>query len=367
MNESMAIYSQGAAQGLLQPQGAARESAFDGLAVSLSDDKDALVQDSCEELTFSKDNSRKTKLADRKTRGAGSRIERIRELYELYTRTLRGDSTGRAAGFASRARNMTAAQAYSQALSEFGSQGGFAALAYARDELKSRDPKASAIFEKAANLMYEGHRGEIDSGANVMREALHDAPASSSVFKSLRDYSDALLNFKNGGDMLAFVQERFKDDTDAGIGFLISALGADLGSDAPGADSALLESAASAMVKVRVINSSLRGMDALLSRLSKAGGQDISGTSATKVLQKLLRLDQERYISPSDVRSLLSEVRTKDPEQEVLLCQDLAAALRSLPDEAYGTLAVRGAVADAAQKLIDSCIAKEDEWLATKH
>ena len=105
MNESMAIHSQGAAQGLQQPQGAARESAFDGLAVSLSDDKDSLLQDSCEELTFSKDNSRKTKLADRKTRGAGSRIERIRELYELYTRTLRGDSTGRAAGFASRALN----------------------------------------------------------------------------------------------------------------------------------------------------------------------------------------------------------------------------------------------------------------------
>ena len=164
--------------------------------------------------------------------------------------------------------------------------------------------------------------------------------------------------------MLHYIEKKFgADKVDAGIDFMFEALSADLASVNQSQEQVLLESVGTSLSLARSINGASVILNSFVERFDKIYHLDSGNLNGFSLLERMLKLSEQKFIQTSQVRSLYTEVPKQDPETEVLMAQDLLNKSRELGSEVFFGVENRAHVIDAVQSLVDKLIEKEDEWL----
>lgn len=330
------------------------------LSVSVESSPLSKLADAAEELTFAKDNSRQTKLSDRKQKvQQDSLAEKIKKLQELMQSTVKDKDKGEklATKWQQKGNIKDLAQ---EALDLQGNASEAYALLLSLAEDALGDYK-EALVKASEHLMQENSQ-EILASLNALADA--------SVFlghelEAAHTYSNLISDFKEPLEMLSYIQEKFPANFDKGLDFLIKALGSDLQAAEPSSEKVALEAVASGLDKVRILNSGRSLLDNLVKRLEDVHYLDVSSLDTTDMLKKLVNLANVKFVTHLDVASIVANVKTTDPEQEVLLAQELFSTIRNCSSQLFGSDTQRLAVLEATQKLVDEKIDREDQWLAT--
>lgn len=314
-----------------------------------------------EELTFARDNSKQTKLADRKQKQAeDSLAEKIKKLQELMQFSV--NDKGKAESLIAKYKQHRDLKELIQnaAALQGGAAEAYALLLSSADE--AEDPEDKLVLKNAADALMASNSEDILAVLNTISDAQESFRGQE--LKVVQIYSDVVSSFKEPVDMLIYIEKNFAGNFEKGLDFLVKALGSDLQAATPSREKVALESIASGLDQVRILNSGRMQLENLLSRLESVHNLDISKANSTQMLRRLVDLSSVKFITYIDVSSLVSSIKAPDPEKDVLMAQELFSALRNCSSQLFGGDEKRMAVLDAAQQLVDEKIAKEDEWLA---
>ncbi len=337
-----------------------------GYEIDMAELLDSALEDAQEEVTFGKDNSKQTKLARRQQRNSELRFEEsMKKLREaMKTKVSSNEKSSDLKNMAQRSETkpddlIKRLLSYNQGHSAED----YALLLDLADEAK--DPREANLFKEAAEILYNENKGSINAVINAIDVNAGNF-AGYTPLENAENYSDALINFKDSYQMLDYIEKKYGTNIEEGLDFMNKALGADLDSAQKSHEAEFLQSVALGLGQTKQLYSAYSHEKDLLDRLSKTLGVDVSNFDKIAFLRKVGDLSNTSFVNPSDVRNLLSSINTADPEQEVILCQELSRALHSMSDIVYGSNEARGRINDALARLIDDKIALEDEWLANQ-
>lgn len=336
-----------------------------GNEVVVQKDEQSKLADAAEEMTFARDNSRKVKLSDRKQSGpAKTQTEKAKSLSQKMKSST--DNKKKSEKLKSRAQQPDTDEEdlEDEALQLFIEPAeAFAALQEGAENAQSDEERE--LFKKAAANVLKDHGSRVNALLNALDDSEKAQNATGQdALQNARNYTEIVCNFTQARQMLDFMTKSYGDKVEEGLNFMYRALGADLESSNPSHERALLISVGNSLDFARMLNSSLKQVQDLLNRLDKVHGLNTTGAKQTDVLNRLVNFADSKFIAPLEIRNLVSEVKTQDPEQEVLLTQELLKMLRDCPDSLFSGNANRASVMEAAQRLVDEKIALEDEWLA---
>ncbi|MBO8416312.1 MAG: TyeA family type III secretion system gatekeeper subunit [Proteobacteria bacterium] len=345
-------------------QGAAVGS-LDGMGVVCDDDPLASLQDSAEELTFARDNSRQTKLADRKQKSARALMEenlkRLQQVQQSVMQTENAEKHNLLNKL--KEQNKVSAEEILKALSGFKSHcsSDYAFLLNAAEQ--ELDPDFKALLEQAASQLFTEHEADIKAAANSLTalEGQDFAPA----LALSQTYSELAASRHEPADLLSYIEKQYgKENISSGIDAMFKALAADLAASSPSHETGLLNDLASSLGKTKTLHTSLRQTENFVDRLQRVHHFPIKDLKAGALLEDCLKLSTARFVTAPQVHQLYNKnVVLKDPEQEVLAAQELFSLLRTLPLELFDNLEARNRLVDGTQKLVDDLIDKEDAWI----
>ncbi len=336
-----------------------------GMRVETAEDPVSALQNSAEELTFSRDNSRQTKLADRKQKSARTAQEELlKRIQQLQQTVEHADNDAKKQAL--RRFRESGSKDPKQLLSGLNSLGGHASADYAfllNEAEATVDEQEKQLLQQAAADLFAANSADIQAVLNTLPELAHEDFAPGLLIS--QTYSELAAKPHEPAELLRFIGEKFgKEHLSAGIEAMFRALASDLHSAAPSRQTELLNDIASALGQTKTLNASLGLAGEFTSRVTGVLGLKTEGLSPDKLLGSLLNLSQNRFIAPLHVHNLYkNEVAAQDPEQEVLVGQEFLKMLRKLPIELFDSLEQRSKLVDATQKLVDELIDKEDAWL----
>ncbi|MGN0915854.1 MAG: TyeA family type III secretion system gatekeeper subunit [Succinivibrio sp.] len=345
-------------------QSANMTGTLSNMEVQIVDDPLSALEDSAEELTFCRDNSKQVKLADRKQKAGKAHVEELIEKFSKVTALYNNKDDNTRVRLLEVWRN--SGKSFKELLKSLEQSGSHASSSYVflKDQIeKQSDPHIKTELEKAADDLFKSKKSEILAAVNVvdLASSSHDLLDAHQLCTV---YSDIINKFSSPSQMLDFIEEKFnKDKQDQGIEFMIKALAVDLSSVDHSKDVAALEVVGSNLAKVRVLNSSKNMLETTSMRMKNAVGADNLELSGKNMLSRLLNLSQSRFIQSTQVRTVYEELPKQDPEKEVILAQELLNACRNLSVELFDETEKRETVMDAVQKFVDESIEREDQWL----
>ena len=331
------------------------------LSFSVDDSPFSKLANVAEELTFAKDNSRQTKLANRKQKQAeDSLVEKIKKMQELMHLSV--SDKGKIEKLLAKCNQQcTLKELIQNAIDLQGNAAEAYALLLSSSE-EAEDPEAKLALKNAADALMASNGGEILAVLNTISDA--HASFNGQELKVAQIYSSVVSSFKEPLEMLVYIEENFAGNFEKGLDFLVKALGSDLQAATPSREKVALEAIALGLDQVRILNSGRMHLEHFLSRLDSVHHLDISKSNSTQMLKQLINLASVKFITYIDVSALVSNIKAPDPEKDVLLSQELFSALRNCSSQLFGGDEKRMAILEASQKLVDEKIAKEDEWLA---
>ncbi len=337
---------------------------INGVAVEAPDIEQSIFEDSMEEMTFAKDNSRQTKLSLRKQKNAEQRLaEMLKKMQSAIMQKVNAksqidDIVRKASQVGTTPQELLGAlKGYSWHDAE-----SYAILKeLAEDE---KDPKKAELFRNAADLVYSESKSSITAVVNAM-DVSEDNFAGFSPLENAENYSDALLNFKDEFSMFSFILDKYGDRFEEGLDFINRALGADLEAAQASHEPEFFRAVSDGLSQAKILYSCWAHEELLLTRLDEVLGVDVKGFNKTDFIKNFNNLLTKSFVDSRDIRALIGDIQSKDPEQEVLICQELSRTLHNLSDVAFKSDEVRERVNNACTMLIDEKIALEDEWLQT--
>ena len=335
-----------------------------GAKVEVADDPQSALADSAEELSFARDNSKQTKLKDRKQRQAALNLqERIEKLKYAYETQTDNDDHSRRRTFVERFK--TEHKDLKAMLKELQQQGGHPASDYAF-LLSSADKESDADFAKIlrnlAQELYVSSKSEIDACLNSVETA--GSSNLLNTFDLCLSYSELSHQCNTPEQMLLYLEKRFgSDNVNNGIDFMFDALAADLAAVSQSQEPVVLENVGTSLSMAQALNGASKILDGLVTRFKNEYSLNTGKMSGFSILEKMLKLCTQKFIQSTQVRGMYSDIKTQDPETEVLLAQDLLNKSRELSTEVFSGVENRGNMIDAIQNLVDKLIEKEDEWL----
>ncbi len=331
------------------------------------DDPLADLTDSAEELTFSRDNSRATKLADRKQKSSEALSEEnLRRIKKALETVMQSDE---AKGNALRAMLQRFKQGDADAdviLSALRQSGGHCASWYAL-LLNAADEEDFPEFKQkltdAAAKLYAQNKSDIDAVLNSLG-AIEDETFAHPLAIS-ESYAELAAQSTDPEQILAFIEQKFgKSSIGAGMDAMFKALAADLSAAEPSRDTELLNNLAGYLTKTRILYSSIGQTENLVDRLSSVHSLKTGNLTGADMLHRMLELSKSRFVTTMQVHALYSsDVKPKDPEQAVLVGQEILKLVRTLPIEVFDSLEGRNHLLDGVQKHVDELIDAEDAWL----
>lgn len=335
-----------------------------GLSVQVADDPQSALADSAEELTFARDNSKQTKLADRKQRAGQARqeelIARIKRVQESAAAADNEAKTKALRQFKEQGGTVTAK--FLQQLAQLGSHpsSDYAFLLNAAD--RSTDPQEKAWLQQAADELFAAHQSEIQAVLNTLPPVTADWDGALHLSQA---YAEISARSHDAPELLAYIVKTFgPEQVHSGIDALFKAFAADLNSATPSRDPTVLNDLAGALGQTKTLHAALTLLDQFAERVSKVLMLPTSNFKSDHLLHNLLELAQNRFIAPLHVHNLYRhEIKTATPEEDVLLAQEFFAQLRALPLELFASLENRAKLIDATERLLDELIDKEDAWI----
>ena len=340
------------------------EGRLDGMTVEIEKDPVAAVQEAAEELTFVRDNSRKTKLAERRQKAhvEALMVEKAQAMYDLLVKFHNADFEAKKRVYDDiKRRGVTSSK---QLLSSLKELGGHPASNYAflvKTAQEETDPAQKELLQNAAEELFRESSREILASLNSV-EVSRESDLGDGIYLS-EAYSELSGNGDDPLKMLDFIAGKFGDDRiNEGVDFMLKSLGADISSPLSSQEPAVLEFVGRNLSTVRSLNSATQVMSRFTGRIDSAHGVK-NTVSPSRVLTGLLNLSRQRYINPASIRDLYSDVAKQNPEVEVLLAQDLLNSCRNLSTDLFDKDESRLRIIQAVEQLIDGLVDAEDAWL----
>lgn len=352
------------------------QGSFNGMSVSVvADDAATDLADSCEELTFGKDNDHETKLADRKQKSGLDKndyVERLKKVFRREDEQLKQEQTNKLVTFLKQgAKSRDDIEKFLKDLVDLSSGSYASAYAFLKtlsendqddDELKL-DPEQKALVKQAADLLYAQNKTQVDAQCNAL-DVIEDTDYAT-AFDLSKFYGNLATGEK---DELSVVNELSKmcgeDHLSDGIELMFKALASDLASASRSNEVNILNDVASTLTRAMSVNSGLAQTSSFVNYVKDELGIVGHKLNNSELLINTLRLSRQAFISPSAVHDLFkSKVPVKDPEQAVLVGQSFFKMLRQTSPNLYVSGDDRMKLISAAQQLLDQLIDAEDEWL----
>lgn len=339
-----------------------------GMSVTLTDDPVSALNDSAEELTFARDNSKQTKLADRKQKTRSSQIEeQLKKIKQAQKSIQNADNEA-----LKRVLKQWKGNSLPQLLQLLSQTGAHSSSVYAfllneaDAAAEQGDPALQETLTKAAEQLFAEHKAGITAVLNTLDAMPGGDDSAFAPLQLSQAYSDISSSAPTAESVLAYLQKKFgAERLDEGIDYMFTALAADLAADKPSQADTVLENVASALTRTRTLNAALHLSDHFVERLHSAlhlkTAPDFTGG---KLLADLLKLSGQRFVAGLHIQNLYArQVHTRNPEDEVLVAQEFLQYMRDMPEDLFAGAQDRSKMLEATQKLVDGLIDKEDEWL----
>ncbi len=236
----------------------------------------------------------------------------------------------------------------------------YALLVEAADS--AENDREQGEYEEAAERLFKKHSREITAALNTVDEC-EGAGTGLEPSDNARVYSNVACNFSSPREMLSYLTENFAGNFNEGMDFLVKALSADLNSINPSQGLVQLQAVGQGLDQTKVLYSGMTMMENFLSRLRDVHEIDTQGLSGMELLGRLMTLAEGRLINQLDLRNLFSEVKGRDPEQEVHIAQEFMETLRRCSTQLFPSAEAQGNIIGVAQRLVDEAIEAEDQWL----
>ncbi len=340
-----------------------------GNAVAMVESPMSLLADAAEELTFAADTTDDFELDERKERDEIDEAmeERVKKYQELMRETGEAEQLNQL-NDSIRAREGRE-HALRQARQRFPDPSdAWAALKEIRDELAgdaSTSPETlRGVDEALAELeALEGPaiRSGICGALNAKGFATLGAPSELGAL-----YRGAVCDFTDVNDLYAHIQKKYGNDFEAALSFLYKALASDMAADAPSMEKTHLEHVNAGFGELRSLQSARSLCVKLLDRWVAVHGVKDCPLNDMTLLGRIVGLRKEHFINGVQIAQLADEARAPDIEHKVLFLQELLNTARSFAPSLFDGNEGRMKVLDAVQDAVDSAIAEEDAWLASR-
>lgn len=336
---------------------------FAGVSVQVNEDPLNSLADIAEELTFAKDNSKQTELADRKQKMSSSDMaSKLKKLMEIVQAANNNDSSAQYRVLKEWWAQKGSIQALLQNLEKLGGRAasnyGFLLQAAEREA----DAELKEKLQQAAQELFEAKKSSIVASLNAL--SMLESTSFASALDLSETYSELATNPQESQDILAFLKERYgAENLQAGIDLMFKALSADLMAVQSSQEPEILNDIASKLAQAKNINAAL----SLFTDFAQKVEQQFACSSDFDPSDMLLRTVTTagtRFITPLQINELYHKgVETKNPEDDVILGQEFMRLVRRLSVDVFDSLEDRNKLLEATQKHVDLLIDKEDEWL----
>lgn len=323
------------------------------------------LQDSSEEMTFAFDNSKKTKLSDRKQRDKlDSMKDRILELSKIVSSVSDSKKDNLDRFFIKWSNDKTDSYNIQKDIQNLYKDVAhqYAILHSLYDTCDDLDLKNE--LKKALDSIYENNSSHILASLHSVDVADNYTFANpldlvSSYVKVSHDFSEAF-------DIINYLKDNYgKDHIQDGIDFLFKALFNDLNSQISSQDDIVLKTLASSLTRAKEINSALSAVNSFIDRVNTIHNIDATNLNAFTLLHDSLDLSENNFISTIAIRSLYKGIKEQDIVSEVLLSQEFKTMIQDLNLNLFKNIEYRTNFIEAINKYIDTLIQKEDEYLAS--
>lgn len=334
----------------------------------------SMIDNASEELTTSLESKSSDDFAikDRKRQGKGS--DSLLKAVQEYTEVMNDDN--RNAKRAMLSQVLRATQTKEEVLEKTAEQFSnktdawvtLSEIAKAYGEESPQPAGLNAILDAMETLETE-FGDEIRAGLKGALNASDFSDIGSAA--QLRDlYTTTVTVVAPPDTVLARLLEEYEDDDDLerAIDFLLSTLSGELDSAEPSMDKTHLQSVMGDIEKTQRLHSSHKLCTTALGRWKDQhkGGGEHNTLTPIEMMRDLISLKNETFISSSSIDNITDRADPQDIEREVLLLQEILAAVRKFPIMVFDNVENRVKVLGAVQEAVDDAIRREDEILFQK-
>ena len=191
----------------------------------LIDDPVSALEDSAEELTFCKDNSKQVKLADRKQKASKQHVEELIEKFSKATALYNNKDDNTRQRLLDAWKNSRGSfNALIKSLEESGSHAS-SSYVFIKEQLdKETDPHIKTELEKTTDDLFRNKKSEILAAVNIVDLAASNQELGD-TYQLCISYSDIINKFSSPSQMLDYIEQKFNaSKQDQGIDFMIKAL-----------------------------------------------------------------------------------------------------------------------------------------------
>ncbi|MET4580091.1 type III secretion system gatekeeper subunit SctW [Ottowia thiooxydans] len=196
---------------------------------------------------------------------------------------------------------------------------------------------------------------------NTIEVAKEGAPGPAGVVQFQAAYVDLVLGHATLAGALKLVLDQFGESgLEAGLSRLQRALGQDLAAARPSTEPAHLQNLVQDLYHLSVATTVLDGCHELLAQQKARFGLAEQG-QAIALMKDLVSLSSESWVSSDRFVRLAEKVGAQDVEPQINFLTGVKGLLRQIPPKVFADLDQRQSVFNAAQDALDAAIDREDE------
>lgn len=336
-------------------------------AVAIPDAR-SLLDSAAEELTFGASERVEKDLSKRKVgKEQHDHSVKIQAMIEQYLQKLPDLPIEKLELFLAYLKSqpdLTSAQIREEAKSRFGDVSHrYGALEFARESLADatgldglKDALATALDE----VLVE-HGPAIRAGLNVSVTAQTFADPRLGDARELRDfYRATVIGFDDLADTYGAIVAKYGEaDFAKALAFLLKAAGDDLAAKGPSIAPTELKAIVDELYRLEVLSGMREQSHALVAAMrERTAIRD--GYSGHTLLLGILKIQEERWLSGSQVGAIGQDMGVRELEAEIYFLRGLSELAREIPPKAYRDPANREKLRDAVQEALDDAIAREE-------
>jgi type III secretion protein W len=338
-----------------------------GYQVKAAENPLSTLADAAEELTFGVDNTKELALKERKAKDSGPSTlqEQVAAYQELMDQA--GQRQNLELLYAFLKNNRSAQAALARAKEQFGGDPGqsWAALKSALEALKDEAPAAALETIEQALAQLESEAGPQIRASILGALEGRNHPALGAPLEQGAAYRQVVCELYDSMEsMFAFIVDKYgAKGFEDGVNFLFRSLASDLATDQASHEKAHLEAVGANLGQARILNGAHALVTRFLERWKNVHGVGQCELTPMRLLQEVLNLKKDRYLSARNLDALLKNAKAPDIEHEVLFFQELLGTSRNFSPLLFDGVEERTRFIDAVQEAVDQAITREDEWL----
>lgn len=242
----------------------------------------------------------------------------------------------------------------------------YLALVFAHEQLQAENAKPELLqaLEQAINEMEAKHGSRIQAGLNVARRALAFEKKGVGKAEELQEfYSNTVVDYEGAAKTYEAVLEHYgKEKFIHAVEFLMQGLGDDLAGKGSSVSKTELKKIMDELDSLKSLNTLHEKCAVTLERMD-----DVHDTppacSPLELMQKVLTLIEDKWVSANSVDRLVQEVGASDLDSELQFLREFLSLVREVPEKLFPKEENRANLLQAVQDSLDQAIAREEEEL----